>query len=150
MHIHLVHWFLDFIGVHNGEDVFSTRMYNFWSGFGSNISVLALIGTVFGVYRLKREMLEESGLTIGDAKIIMIDDEGTGESQKTLKDTGEVVLCKMKFYVYKIELPTSAANTLVQPGDDIQKLNWLALDTLLEQKLTPPSRDFFVGKMHLV
>jgi hypothetical protein len=56
MHIHLLHWFLDFIGVHNGEDVFSTRMYNFWSGFGGNISVLALIGTVFGVYRhnLKR------------------------------------------------------------------------------------------------
>ncbi len=56
MHIHLIHWFLDFIGVHNGEDVFSTRMYNFWSGFGSNISALALMGTVFGVYRhsLKR------------------------------------------------------------------------------------------------
>jgi len=56
MHIHLIHWFLDFIGVHNGEDRFSTQMYNFWSGFGGNISVLALIGTVFGVYRhnLKR------------------------------------------------------------------------------------------------
>jgi hypothetical protein len=26
-------------------------MYNFWSGFGGNISILALIGTVFGVYR---------------------------------------------------------------------------------------------------
>jgi len=56
MHIHLIHWLLDFIGVHNGEDAFSTHMYNFWSGFGGNISVLALIGTVFGVYRhnLKR------------------------------------------------------------------------------------------------
>ena len=56
MHIHLIHWFLDFIGVNNTYDTFSTKMYNFWSGFGGNISVLALIGTVFGVYRhnLKR------------------------------------------------------------------------------------------------
>jgi hypothetical protein len=45
------HWILDFIGVNNGENVFSTRMYNFWSGFGGNISVLALGGAVFGVYR---------------------------------------------------------------------------------------------------
>lgn len=56
MHIHVIHWLLNFIGVHNGENKFSTEMYNFWSGFGGNISVLALIGTVFGVYRhnLKR------------------------------------------------------------------------------------------------
>ncbi len=55
-HIHLIHWLLDFLGIHNGEDAFSTHMYNFWSGFGGNISVLALIGAVFGIYRhnLKR------------------------------------------------------------------------------------------------
>ena len=54
--IHLIHWFLNFIGVHNGENLFSTQMYNFWSGFGANISLLALSGTVLGVYRhnLKR------------------------------------------------------------------------------------------------
>lgn len=56
MHIHLIHWLMNFIGVNNGQNDFSTHMYNFWSGFGGNISVLALIGTVFGVYRhnLKR------------------------------------------------------------------------------------------------
>ena len=45
------HWFLDFIGVNAGENSFSTHMYNFWSGFGGNISVLALGGAVFGIYR---------------------------------------------------------------------------------------------------
>lgn len=58
MHIHIIHWILDFIGVHNGEDKFSTEMYNFWSGFGGNISVLALIGTVFGVYRHSSKRLD--------------------------------------------------------------------------------------------
>jgi hypothetical protein len=49
-------WILNFIGVNNTYNDFSTHMYNFWSGFGGNISVLALLGTVFGVYRhnLKR------------------------------------------------------------------------------------------------
>ena len=51
MHIHLIHWFMNFIGVNNGYNDFSTHMYNFWSGFGGNISILALMGTVFGVYR---------------------------------------------------------------------------------------------------
>ena len=46
-----LHWFLDFIGVNNGQNAFSTHMYNFWSGFGGNISVLALGGAVIGVYR---------------------------------------------------------------------------------------------------
>jgi hypothetical protein len=47
---------MDFTGVNNGDDRFGTHMYNFWSGFGGSISILALIGTVVGVYRhnLKR------------------------------------------------------------------------------------------------
>lgn len=49
--MHYINWFLDFIGVNNTYNSFSTHMYNFWSGFGGNISVLALLGTVFGVYR---------------------------------------------------------------------------------------------------
>jgi hypothetical protein len=54
----VLNWFLDFIGVNNTYNSFSTHMYNFWSGFGGNISVLALIGTVFGVYRHNLKRLE--------------------------------------------------------------------------------------------
>ena len=60
MHIHFIHWFLNFIGVHNGENKFSTEMYNFWSGFGGNISVLALLGTVFGMYRHNIKRVEQA------------------------------------------------------------------------------------------
>lgn len=51
-----IHWFLDFLGVNNTYNAFSTHMYNFWSGFGANISLLAVSGAVVGVYRhnLKR------------------------------------------------------------------------------------------------
>ena len=52
----IMHWILDFLGINNGYNDFSTHMYNFWSGFGGNISILALIGAMFGLYRhhLKR------------------------------------------------------------------------------------------------
>jgi 8-oxo-dGTP pyrophosphatase MutT (NUDIX family) len=99
---------------------------------------------------LQREMLEETGIQLEGAAVHMIDDTGTGQSEKTLKDTGEVVLCKMRFYVYRINLGTNAKDTVTQPGDDLQEIQWFDLDTLMEQKLTPPSQAFFSTKMHLV
>lgn len=55
----IFHWLADFIGINNGENPFSTHMYNFWSGFGGNISVLALIGAIFGIYRHNLKRLEK-------------------------------------------------------------------------------------------
>ena len=54
----LIHWFVNFIGVNYGENEFSTHMYNFWSGFGGNISVLALIASMLGIYRHNLKRLE--------------------------------------------------------------------------------------------
>jgi hypothetical protein len=59
MDIQLIHWFVNFIGVNNGENAFSTHMYNFWSGFGGNISVLALIASILGVYRHNLKRIEK-------------------------------------------------------------------------------------------
>ena len=47
----ILHWLADFLGINNGFNDFSTHMYNFWSGFGGNISILALIGVIIGFYR---------------------------------------------------------------------------------------------------
>jgi hypothetical protein len=44
-------WLMDFVGVNNGENAFATHMYNFWSGFGGNVSVLAVLGAGLGAYR---------------------------------------------------------------------------------------------------
>lgn len=58
--IHTIYeWILNFTGVNNTYNSFSTHMYNFWSGFGGNISVLALVGTVIGVYRHNLKRLEK-------------------------------------------------------------------------------------------
>lgn len=55
----ILHWIADFIGINNGYNDFSTHMYNFWSGFGGNISILALIGAIVGVYRHNLKRLEK-------------------------------------------------------------------------------------------
>jgi len=48
---HIWHWLLDFMGVNFGQNPFSTHMYNFWSGFGGDITEFAIIGTIIAIYR---------------------------------------------------------------------------------------------------
>jgi hypothetical protein len=55
----VLQWLTNFIGVNNGYNDFSTHMYNFWSGFGGNISILALIAAVLGIYRHNLKRLEK-------------------------------------------------------------------------------------------
>lgn len=55
----IINWLIDFVGVNNGYNDFSTHMYNFWSGFGGNISILALIGALLGVYRHNLKRLDK-------------------------------------------------------------------------------------------
>lgn len=92
---------------------------------------------------LKREMTEELGLNIDEARVSLLDDKGVGESKKTLKDTGETVLVKMRFYVYRIEYSKDAEGINVTPGDDIEKFLWADPAKLKDYKLTPPSVELF-------
>lgn len=92
---------------------------------------------------LSRELREEAGIGISNATVTLIDDTGTGQSEKRLKETGEVVNVAMKFYVYKISLQQDAADIRTAPGDDIEKLIWASRKELRALKLTPPSITLF-------
>lgn len=89
---------------------------------------------------LKREILEEVGITFLDAQLV--DDFGSGESIKTLK-TGEQVICQMKFHVYEVRLPTDALQTEVKLSDDLVETIWVEKENIWHYKLTPPSTDLF-------
>jgi hypothetical protein len=39
------------MGINFGQNAFSTHMYNFWSGFGGDITEFALVGTIIAIYR---------------------------------------------------------------------------------------------------
>lgn len=92
---------------------------------------------------LRREMLEEVDIDIADCKVSLADDQGSGEIEKILKDTGEKVLCKMKFYVYRVDVDKNADEIKVDPSDDLVKLEWVDLAALGGYKLTPPSITLF-------
>jgi 8-oxo-dGTP pyrophosphatase MutT (NUDIX family) len=92
---------------------------------------------------LRREILEEVGIDIGSCKVALADDKGTGETEKTLKDTGEKVLCKMQFNVYRVDVNKNAAEIETKLSDDLVKLEWVALTQLSDYRLTPPSVALF-------
>ena len=87
-------------------------------------------------------MREEVGLNLSARAITLVDDIGRGVSEKTLP-TGEKVNCEMKFYIYRVDLPTTAAETKITVGDDIQKYRWTDLTELATLKITPPSTELF-------
>jgi len=92
---------------------------------------------------LKREVMEETGINISDYKIDLIDDAGRGETKKTLA-TGEDVLCKMNFFVYKVEIDDKESSEItVVLNDDLVKYRWADLSELANIKLTPPSAELF-------
>lgn len=99
---------------------------------------------------LHREILEETGIDISNAKVRLADAQGSGQTEKTLKETGERVLCNMKFNVYRIDLDTDADQTPLNPSGDLPTLEWASLDKVSGYKLTPPSITLFkrLGFLH--
>jgi len=97
-----------------------------------------------GEQTLAREIMEETGIDIKKYEIKLIDSEGTGAAEKTLKDTGEKVLCKMKFNVYEIKIADRLASEIkISLDDDLEKFVWSDVSELKNMKLTPPSEELF-------
>ncbi|EKE11664.1 MAG: hypothetical protein ACD_15C00042G0006 [uncultured bacterium] len=93
---------------------------------------------------LTREIKEETRMSLSKYKIELLDDKGIGESEKILKDSGEKVLCKMKFTVYKIEIFDKLADEIeIALNDDLEKYIWSDVAELKYRKLTPPSIELF-------
>lgn len=88
---------------------------------------------------LQREMSEETGIDIREAKVTFIN-TSSGEHEKTLRDTGETVLVKMTFYDYRIDLDQAADEVVVRAEDDWSEPRWFAQDELKDTKLSGPTR----------
>lgn len=89
---------------------------------------------------IKRETLEETGIDISDAVITEIDGSSAGESEKTLKDTGERVLVKMNFHDFKIQLKTDSNETKLSFEDDYAEAKWYTPEELTEAEIGPATR----------
>jgi nucleoside triphosphatase len=88
-----------------------------------------------------REVCEETGIDIEGLPLTLIDDTGTGESQKVVD--GEEVLCKMSFTVFKVQLLHDSNNIHIELKDDLVQAAWVAPEELKNYSLTPPSQRLF-------
>lgn len=93
---------------------------------------------------LKREVLEETGIDISPYSIELVDDIGKGESEKLVAGSEEKVLCKMNFFVFRIDIVDQDASEIkVSLDDDLVEYRWSDLSELERFKLTPPSTLLF-------
>jgi len=92
---------------------------------------------------LNREFMEETGIDISSYPTEFLT-EAEGEAEKTLKDTGERVFCKMKFFTYKVLIDDKNASDIkVILNDEHVQYGWHSFSELKDLKLTPPSVELF-------
>jgi hypothetical protein len=64
MPLDVLNWILDFLGVNNTYNDFSTHMYNFWSGFGGGIIQFSLLGALLAIYHRSAVRLKSLETTL--------------------------------------------------------------------------------------
>lgn len=93
---------------------------------------------------LKREIKEEIGLDISQYQIEPLLGPGEGVSEKILKETGEKVLCHMKFHRFKIVIDDKTAGEIkLQLGSDLVELRWFSKEELRDVKQIPGGKEYF-------
>lgn len=92
---------------------------------------------------LAREVKEEVGLDISTAKVKHLNHNFTGVTEKTLKDTGEKVLCNMSFNHFEVQLDKNADEANLHLSDDLVETHWFALEELPSVKQIPGSKEWF-------
>lgn len=88
---------------------------------------------------LKRELLEEAGLDITNAKVNQIDYVFDGEAEKVLRGSGERVLAKMTFYNFTIQLDQVSHDIQLVTDEDFVDPRWFPVQDLKKVKVSPPS-----------
>lgn len=89
---------------------------------------------------LKRETLEEIGIDISDATITEINGVSVGESEKTLRETGERVIVKMRFYDFQVQLNSESKETALRFEDDYAEAEWYTPEELTEAEMGPATK----------
>ncbi len=93
---------------------------------------------------LIREVKEETGIDVSFCEAELVDDSMIGEAEKTLRDTGERVIAKMKFFTYKVVLDKPAKEiSVVLDIEEFDEYEWVEISDLKNFKLSPPSVELF-------
>lgn len=98
---------------------------------------------------LRREMLEETGIDIADAEVTPVDHFSTGESLKTLRDTGEQVLVQMNFNDFTVRLTQASHEVPLALDDDFTNATWFSKSELSQLTLSAPTKRLLQQLGHL-
>lgn len=92
---------------------------------------------------LKREVKEETGIDISPYPIISFEEKNYGTTEKTLKATGERVICHMEYNYFRIDINDKIADKIeLQFGDDLVEVRWFDKESLAKVNNVPGSREF--------
>lgn len=93
---------------------------------------------------LAREVSEEVGIDISPYHAKSIDIIGHGTTEKTLKDTGEKVMCEMEFNRFEIKIDDKNADEIeLHLDDDLAEAQWFSKEELQNVKQIPGGKEFF-------
>ena len=92
---------------------------------------------------LNREIVEETGIDISKYPATFVY-ESTGESDKNLRDTGERVHVKMKFFDYRVVIDDKDCKDIkVTISDEHTAYKWAEIPEIKNLKISPPSVELF-------
>jgi len=92
---------------------------------------------------LRREVKEEVGIDILPYNPIQIPEKGSGVAEKTLP-SGEKVLCKMEFNIFRIDISDKLASEIeIILSDDLVETRWFNLGELPGVKQIPGGKEYF-------
>ncbi len=88
---------------------------------------------------LRREMLEETGIDIDNHQVEVLGGTLSGQSEKTLRGSGERVKVDMVFYNYVVRLSKPAAEIKIKTEDDFIDAGWFGREELSSMQLSEPT-----------
>ncbi|MCA9329674.1 NUDIX hydrolase [Candidatus Saccharibacteria bacterium] len=89
---------------------------------------------------MRREVMEETGLDVSDADTKIVPGVHSGQSEKTLRDSGERVLVKMRFFDFEVRFKKPASQINASAKDDFVEAEWFSKNELELDKLSPPTK----------
>jgi 8-oxo-dGTP pyrophosphatase MutT (NUDIX family) len=95
------------------------------------------------VEALRRECMEEAGIDISPYEAKLFDDKHEDEREKTLKDTGERVYVKMRFFDYEVRIDKPASEIPTHLDEEFSELKWIPVAELAATNLPPLTRGAF-------
>ena len=95
---------------------------------------------------LLREVKDETGIDISNQRVQEVPEKGDGVAEKTLSDTQERVVVRMRFNRYEVYLDQNSDEIDLNPNEDLVELKWFAPSEAKTVKHIPGGLEFFEQK----